>query len=162
LVFDTTHLDDVHTEMSGRFLAGEGAPYREVLAVVEQYQKAFDAHDYDALRDALDDGFVLCDHRPMGLGEIAGADAYVASVRALHQLAPIGTAQVVATLAFDQHGLLALSRVRGALADGGQFEKDFLGLFHVQGGRLRGYEFFDLTEEPAARSRFAALRDQSS
>jgi hypothetical protein len=157
---DTTVDEDPH--VYERFLAGDDVPCADMFAVVRAYQAAFDAHDYDALRATIADEFVLHDHRPAELGEIVGGDTYVASVRALHRLAPVGTAELAVALAFDSHGCLGVCRVRGNLAEGGEFEKEFLGLFHVRDGRLHRYEFFDTADAAGALTRFEELRAESS
>ena len=90
-------------------------------------ERAMSDHDLDRLRAALPDDFVLNDHRRTGLGQL-GSDDYIASLAALFEQAPDVIIEPLYTVAVEEHGNLAVVRMFGTLADGGEFESVICGL----------------------------------
>jgi class 3 adenylate cyclase/tetratricopeptide (TPR) repeat protein/ketosteroid isomerase-like protein len=114
--------------------------------------------DLVRFRTALPDDFFFHDHRRTGLGRLDGADAYVASVAALHELAP--DAVVGASLyhlADDPHGTLSIAHSFGTLANGGAFESVYVMISLYGPDGLAGVELFELDDLELARARFAEL-----
>jgi hypothetical protein len=61
-------------------------------------------------------------------------------------------------LAVEPHGCLLLGYSGGTLAEGGEFEQEFLSLWRFLDGRVAGLEMFEPEDLERARARFEALR----
>jgi ketosteroid isomerase-like protein len=137
-----------------------------VAAMVAPFGEILDAsneHDLARYRAALADDLVVEDHRRAGMGRIEGADAYLASVRALGKLSPDTQAELGWTwLAVGRHGALTVVRRSGSVFDGGgAYESDYLYLGLVASGRMTRIELFEMDAQGAALARFEALRPEA-
>jgi class 3 adenylate cyclase/ketosteroid isomerase-like protein len=159
LNFDSDDRRTAFDEALRRFRDTEGAPYVGTLDALARYGEAFGGRDLVRLRAAITEDFVLHDHRPNGLGGIEGADAYVASVSALHDLAPHVAAETTALMVVDHHGRVGRTRMRGEDVGGGAFESEYYGTFLVRDGKVARYELFDTAS--AALARFDELRPRA-
>jgi class 3 adenylate cyclase len=120
---------------------------------------AFNARDRAAIRVAFASDLVVEDHRRTGMGRMECADAYVASLAALWELA--ATVQVEFGRfwpAVGRHGALTTVRRAGMVAGGGAFESEDLYLFLVERGCVTHVEMFELEDLDRALERFDALR----
>ena len=132
---------------------------RQVAEPIGALMEAFNEHDAGQFRALLADDLVVEDHRLAGLGRIDGADAYVASIVALLELAPDTRGEMgLLWPAFDRHGAITVLRRGGQLRDGGEFESIYLYLLLVARGRIHHAEMFELEHLDAALARFEALR----
>src|SRR2546425_5612636 len=86
IVFDPADRRAAAAELLDRFARSEEA--RWIPAAVFELARAVNDRDLDRIRATLDDDFVLDDRRRTGLGRLEGADAYIASFRALFAEAP--------------------------------------------------------------------------
>jgi hypothetical protein len=115
--------------------------------------------DLVRLRAALPDDFFFHDHRRTGLGRLDGADAYVASVAALRELAPDAMVGLpLYHLADEPHGTLSIGHSFGTLADGGAYESVYVMIMVYQPEGIAGAELFELEALEQAKARFAELR----
>ena len=135
---EVLHVDEVDGE--GRLLRSlmfdpddRAAAFREIghrylgitrPSALPRHEALRDAgRDLARFRTALPDDFFFHDHRRTGLGRLDSADAYLASVAALHELAPDAVVgQPLYHLADEPHGMLSIAHSFGTLADGGPFE----------------------------------------
>ncbi len=135
-----------------------------VLAPMGEFMDAFNEQDADRLRAQFADDIVVDDHRLAGMGRIDGADAYMASIVALWELAPITRAEYGWEWpAFDHYGAITVLSRTGTVPDGGgEFESENLSLVIVTDGRITRAELFELGALDEALARFAALRPRES
>ena len=154
LMFDADDRAGACRELSRRYL-GITRP-----SALPRYEALRDAgRDLAHLRTALPDDFFFHDHRRTGLGRLDGADAYVASVAALHELAPVAmVGQPLYHLADEPHGVLSISHSFGTLVDGGTFESVYVMIMLYGPDGMAGVELFELDQLDAARARFEELR----
>jgi len=109
------------------------------------------------------DDLVYADHRRTGLGHLEGPDAFVDSLLALWDLAPLTRVEAGWFWpAYGRHGAVTVVRRSGTLPDGGAFESEYLELFVQAGGRATHLELFELDDLDAALARFEALRAVSA
>jgi hypothetical protein len=142
-------------EMLDRYCRGEAVGHMPGSQIA--FLRAMQAHDLAAMRAALDDDLVFIDHRRTGLGEVAGADAYIASFEALLEQSDDCTADVLYHVAVAEHGSLSVGRMFGTLRNGGPFESVFARINRYEGGRNVGTEIFELDDLERAKARFAEL-----
>jgi ketosteroid isomerase-like protein len=145
-------------ELNHRYL---GITRPSALARLEALRAA--GRDLARLRAAFPDDFFFHDHRRTGLGRLDGAEAYAASVGALHELAPDATVgQPLHYLADEPHGTLSIAHSFGTLADGGAFESVYVMIQLYGPAGLAGVELFELDDLAAAKARFTELRAASA
>jgi hypothetical protein len=154
LMFDADDRAAAGRELNHRYL-GITRP-----SALPRYEAFGDAgRDRARLRVALPDDFFFHDHRRTGLGLLEGADAYVASVAALYELAPDATVgQPLYHLADEPQGTLSIAHSFGTLASGGAFESVYVMIMLYGSGGMVGAELFELEDLEAAKTRFEELR----
>ena len=152
--FDAGDRADAFRELAGRHLALTRP------SAIPQLEARRDAgRDLTRLRAVLPDDFFFHDHRRTGLGRIDGANAYLRSVAALHELAPDAiVGQTLHFLADEPHGTLSIAHSFGTLADGGAFESVYAMIMLYGPDGMTGVELFEIDDLEAAKSRFAELR----
>jgi len=157
VVFDWDAVDAAFAELDARYAAGEAALYPRVSATMQAFTRAFAARDWDALGALFDAGLVVHDHRRLGWETLRGPGAYLATLRALVELAPD------ARLRLDHvrgtaHGLLWVASWIGT-REGGPFETPWITVSeHDVLGRVVRFDQYDVEQLGAALARFAALR----
>jgi len=154
-------LDDpraAQREAWARWMAIDPTVAEPVTAVSETID-SFNAMDRGRFARECTDDFVVEDHWHAGMGRLEGAEAYVASVEALWQLAPDSRLELGwHWLVVDRRGGVVTCRRTGLLADGGAYESDYLVLFIVEHGRASRFEMFEIDAAGAALARFEELR----
>jgi len=129
------------------------------VALVADLGDAWSARDRARIRALCTEDLAYDDRRRTGIGQLAGADAFVASLDALWQLAPATEIEWGRSwLACARHGGITVVRRFGTLPDGGPFESEHLELFVHADGRATHLELFDLDDLDRALARFAELR----
>ena|GEM_PF-2009695 len=128
-------------------------------SAIPQLEARQDAgRDLVRLRAVLPDDFFFHDHRRTGLGRLEGAEAYVRSVAALHELSPDAMVGVpLHFLADEPHGTLSIAHSFGTLADGGAFESVYAMIMLYGPDGMTCVELFELDDLEAAKARFAQL-----
>ncbi len=121
-----------------------------------EFFRALRDRDLEGIRRELPENFVFIDRRRIGAGRLEGLDAYIAWQAALYEQSPDAFTETLYYPAADKHALLAVVRMFGTLASGGEFESVFALL-----GTLGGLELFDLEDLELARARFEELRPDS-
>jgi len=152
LAFDPADRSQASAEMFERYARGEGASSLSSAAL--EGIRAMNARDLERLRASLPSDFVLSDHRRTGLGRIEGPDAFIRSLAALFEGSRESTVETLYTLETQPHGELAMARMLGTIANGGEFESAYLRIITRDGSM----EFFEPEDLELARSRFEELR----
>jgi hypothetical protein len=154
--FDLEDRNAAFAEADARFVAGEGAAVGG-QAPVQALSVAILRYDWEALRACLADDLVVEDHRTLGLSTLR-RDDWIASLRALTELAPDWGAEAVRILAWNRHGRVGVGRMSGTMPDGGgPFEALLVTVFVTDGDRIQHFELFDAAEFDRALTRFAEL-----
>jgi hypothetical protein len=158
-------LDDARAaqrEAWARWAAIDPASAAVTAAIGEQVD-AFNAHDPARYRAVLADDLVVEDRRRAGMGRIDDADAYVASLVALWDLAPVTRVEAGWHWpAFEAHGAITDVRRVGTLPEGGDFESEHLHLCTLAGDLVTRIELFEVDDLDAALARLEELRPESS
>ncbi len=123
-----------------------------------ELERAIADHDLARCRAAVPDDFVFDDHRFPGAGRLESTDAFVAFMAAAFEQSSDVIVEMLYTVAREEHGELAVVRMYGTLADGGEFETVSVRLARLEDGRLVGVELFELDDLDRARARFEELR----
>jgi class 3 adenylate cyclase/tetratricopeptide (TPR) repeat protein len=156
IIFDPDARRAASAEMLERYARSD--EMRDVPPEMFRAWRALNAHDLDGLRAALPRDYVYEDHRRTGVGRLESAEAYLASIAPMFELAPDAILENLYTIATERHGTLAMTHSFGTLAGGGEFESVYVVLTRHEGGRLVGLEMFEPEDLPVARARFEALR----
>jgi ketosteroid isomerase-like protein len=122
--------------------------------------RAFEQYDWEGMRRELAPEMVFDDHRTLGLGKL-DRDQWVASLRALADLGRDLAAEMPRVLAWNRHGLVAVTRTFGTVPDGGPFENVFVSTVLTDGDCIQRYEVFDVADADRALARFAELSGEN-
>ncbi len=154
--FDPDDLDAAFAELDGRFIAGEGAPYAEILRIGTAQRDALRTGDMRSYRSLIDDDVVLVDHRHASLGELHGAEAVLEALGAfpiVRDLRP----RAVAYHALTSDRILVEIAATGTSEHGGSVEVTHLRIQEIRNGRVSRIELFPLDALDAAVARFGEL-----
>ena len=154
--FDPDDRCAASTELVERYARTDAA--RMPVSAIEVL-RALNDHDLHRARAALPDDYVFHDHRRTGLGRLASADEYIASVAAMLELTPDGRTEDLYQIAAEKHGRLSVARTFGTNTEGGEFESLYVRLSLYRGDRLAETELFELEDLDAARARFEELAE---
>jgi hypothetical protein len=111
------------------------------------------------MRAALADDVVVDDRRRAGQGVVEGADAYLATVVVLWDLAPdIQFNTAPGMLVVERHGSVGAGRGLGTFPEGGAFDNYMVHLSIVVAGRITRLELFELEDLSLALARLEELR----
>ena len=155
VLFDPADRIAASTELFERYAAsGADGVSQRALEVA----RAWNDHDLRRMRALLPDDFYLDDRRRTGVGRIEGADAYVASLAAMHELSPDLRLDVLYYVTVAAHGRVYVARWSGTNLEGGEFDAVYVCLGLARGEQLVGLEIFELDDFDVALARFEALR----
>jgi tetratricopeptide (TPR) repeat protein/ketosteroid isomerase-like protein len=154
--FDPDHLDDAFDELDARYAAGEAAPWRAEWAIVTSFILAANRRDWDRLKLSATDDCTYVDHRSTGLGTL-DCDQYVASLRALVELAPDVRVQISAVHGLSRDGIVYNLHYWGRNTAGGVFESGGSGFALFRAGQYSRIERFPFDDPQAAIDRFEQL-----
>jgi ketosteroid isomerase-like protein len=154
--FDVEDRRAAFAEAHARFVAGEAAAVGGQAPFLA-LGRAFARHDWEAFRVCLAADAVVCDRRtPAVLGTI-DRDQWVASLRALAELAPDVAGERIRIVTWNHRGCVDVFRQLGTMRDGGPFETVVARVFVTDGEHIQRYEMFDGGDTEAALARFAEL-----
>jgi hypothetical protein len=123
--------------------------------------RAWNDHDLERMRALLPEGFYLDDRRRTGVGRLAGADAYLASLAAVWELSRDLRIEMLHIIGTAEHGTLYVCRWFGTNAEGGDFDAVYVCIGLLRGEEPAGMEIFELDDLDVARARFESLgRDE--
>jgi len=107
VIFDGDQRALAQAELFERWVAS-GADATPPAAI--EVARALNAHDLGRLQAALPADFLVDDHRRPGIGHVAGADAWLASVAALYELRADFRMDDLYQAAVAPHGRVAVGR----------------------------------------------------
>jgi len=139
-------------------LGADGMPEAQI-----ELLRGMAARDPARIQAALPDAYFVDDHRRLGFGRVE-RDGYVASFTALNEVTREVRIDELYQVAVSASARLAVSRMSGVNAEGGEFETFAVWLSRTENGQLANSEYFDLEDLDAARVRFegparSAVRD---
>jgi hypothetical protein len=157
VAFDPDDLHAAYVELDERYAAGEAAPHAAGWERNQRFWRALAARDWEKLAATFAPGFVLEDHRPLGLLASLSADDYVASVRALLDLRPDATLRLAHVLAIDDRRVLSVGRWAGGEPEG-TFEIPVVNAVEFGPDGVRRWHFYNLDQLDEARTCYDRLR----
>jgi hypothetical protein len=158
VLFDPDARAAASAELFERY-AATGADGMPAFAI--EFLRAMSARDLVRARATLPDDFAFDDHRRTGVGRLASADAYIASVAALHELSPDVRIDSLYRVAGAVHGLVDVARMSGTNSEKGEFESVFARIRLFEGERAIGAELFELEDLDVALARFEELGESA-
>ena len=157
--FDPDDIDYAFDVLDERFIAGEGAPFADVLRAVHEPLRTHRERDWERHRPMYTDDLEVVDHRPAAWGSISGIDAWLAHVAAGIEVMPDLSLRVVTLRAVGAHGVIRQVLGTGTNSEGGQIEMSFYSVVICQDGKIARIENYPLDRLDDARVRFSELRD---
>ena len=124
-VFERDDVDRALDDLDARYLAGQGAPYAEMIRAVVASNRAYNARDWDAFRACYAPGVVALDHRPAGWGALEGVDAQMATLQGLIAMVPDVHMTMNTIHDLSEQAILYSARVVGEEIGGGHIELAF-------------------------------------
>lgn len=161
VLFEPSDLDAAHAELEARWQAEcEAAPGCHAGRLDSSAAAALAARDWDSLAGFFAPTLVARDHRLVGWGELHGPQAFVATMRAMVDLAPDARSRAV-HVRDSKRGSLAEVQWMGT-HDGGDFESSFLWVVEFDpDGLAQQLDFYDLRHFDKARARFAEIHEDA-
>lgn len=156
IVFEADDLDIAFAELDAAFRTGEAAQFASAVSVGDAFAAAFAAADWDRFHELLAPDIRTVEHRQVGW-EARDRDSYVASTRALREMADKFVARNLAVPRVSAAGGVTLWEFRGTYGDAGQFERGFATVLLVRDGLVQVLELFATEELDAAIARFDEL-----
>jgi DNA-binding SARP family transcriptional activator len=150
IALDLDDVDAAYEELDARYLAGEAAPYRNVVQHVMDAVGELNRHEPGPMLGRL--GYADRRRVPFGSGEDYGR-----AIEQLWTLAPDARYWMKAVHALDAHGLVSTLAIEGTDAHGNELQWGRTFLFLSHGSRVEVYEE---DEVDAALTRFEELRPQ--
>lgn len=154
--FDPEDEEAAFGELDRQFRAGLTGAARDAIATGDALQTSLDARDWSAFETLLAPDLVVLDHRGLGF-QRRSRDDYVASTRALLDLAPDLKARNLCQPRATAAGAVALWDFSGTYGDGTPFERPFVILSLMRDGVLTNVETFAPEDLGSAVARFDAL-----
>ncbi|OBH88839.1 BTAD domain-containing putative transcriptional regulator [Mycobacterium sp. E2733] len=151
IALDLDDIDAAIAELDARYLAGEAAPYRNVVQPVMDAVGELNRHEPGPMLKRL--GYADRRRVPFGSGEDYGR-----AIEQLWTLAPDARYWMKAIHALDAHGLVSTLVIEGTDAHGNELQWGRTFLFLSHGSRVEVYEE---DEVDAALTRFEELRPQT-
>ncbi len=150
--FEADDLDAAYAELDARYAEGEAAGQRSFGAS----GRAVASRDWEALAAALAPELVAIDHRRLGWETMHGPAAYIASLRALVELAPDSRLRIAHDRSSERARLTVATWL--GTREGGDFELPRVVVAELdRAGRISRYDFYDPEQMDEARARFAEL-----
>jgi ketosteroid isomerase-like protein len=156
VAFDVADLEAAYAELDERYVAGEAASYARTWESSRSIVQAIDARDWEQLAAVFAPGFVLKDHRPLGLLNSLSRDEWVASVRALLDLRPDAHFRIHHVLALDDRRWLTIQAWEGDEAEG-EFEIGAACVMSCGAEGIEQWQAYNLDQLDAAWAQFDAL-----
>jgi class 3 adenylate cyclase/ketosteroid isomerase-like protein len=155
VAFGLDDLDAAYDELLTRY-ASQAAEHPLIASAQHHYARALATRDWDRLASLFASGFVMQDHRVLGMGTMRSGDEWVASQRSLIELRP-DARMWLEHLTLNGRAAFMIGRWIGAEMDG-NFEIPFVSA-HAVGtdGRFDRWDIYDVDQLDAARARFAEL-----
>jgi hypothetical protein len=115
-------LDAAYDELDARYLAGEGAPYKETLGVLFEYIRIMNADDRDAFAQGWGASTVTVDHRPASWAPSQGVEDTLAGPFGLRAEVTEFATRVSEIHRVSDRMMAYTNVTTGVTADGGDIE----------------------------------------
>ncbi len=156
--------DPVLAILAAQYAELGGRPPAPVLGelpterVWSEFKRWFDAHDIDRLCALYDPGWILTDHRRLGMDVARGVDAARALWASVFEGSPDVRVDIDEVVAADGRVIIVRGTYRGTanIADG-KFEVPFAVVTVVEGGRLSSTDIFEPDDRQAMITRYVEL-----
>jgi class 3 adenylate cyclase/tetratricopeptide (TPR) repeat protein len=148
VIFEPDNLDPAVDEMTERFLAGEGAEFRDIIELVVAVR---DVADTEEARALLTDDFAFVDHRPLSFAD-TDADGYVRILASTDSV--VGQSRTFSRQPLAIGDAAILNDI--SISSGGG-DWDLLMLHVRRGDRLCRVEVFEADDVDHALARFHEL-----
>ena len=113
--------------------------------------------DWTGLLATVDPALVVRDHRPVGIGTVTGASAYVDTIRQGIDLIPDAVWRMKDLLAFDEAGRLALELQVVGTIDGGDIEMASLVIATANdSGLTSAFDIYAVDQREAVLAQFGS------
>ncbi|MFI5315625.1 MAG: nuclear transport factor 2 family protein [Myxococcota bacterium] len=157
VVFDAEDVDGAYAELDRRYVAGEGAPWAELIAHQRALAQAAVTHDEAALERLLPADFTAFNRQRFGgTGERTSRERFIAFSRALADLDVRGNFRLDHLLRISATAAVAAMTWHGT-RDGGAFEVLQCVVCTHDGHRLHSWEILDLDQLDQAYARYDEL-----
>ena len=153
VLFDPDDIDAANPELDARFMAGEGAPYASIWAMVIQTYAAFNRHELSTTTP----DWVNIDHR-LGVG--SGTGEMNTYVSAMWEVVPDVSTRIEAVHRLSSLGAVFTHTERGTSQDGFAAEWREVALLSFNGDAINRCELFDERDLSVAVGRFDELDRQ--
>jgi class 3 adenylate cyclase len=142
IVFATDDLDDAIAELDRRYVEGEGAPYAEMLTLMAESNRAFNARDIEALASTYAAAIDQVDSLTAGWGSMSGRDDMLALATDEQVLADDAHAIIECIHAVSVDAAVVTTRVTGTTPDGRPIERSAVLVEHRAGSAFDRVETF--------------------
>jgi len=157
VVFDLDDLDAAHAELDRRYVAGEGAPWAELIEHQRALTRAAGSADQAELGRLLPADFSVVNHQRFGgTGERRNKDQYIDNIRALDDLGVRGSLRLDHLPRISATAALAATTWYGT-RDDGEFETSQCVVCAHDGRRFHSWEIFDPDQFDRALARYEEL-----
>jgi len=165
VVFDLDDLEAAYAELDRRYVAGEGAPWAELIAQQRVVGRAFGAGNLAALTRLLPDDFTLVNHQRFGgTGERRARAQVIANAHVMADLNLRGDVRLDHLPRISAAAAVAATTWYGT-RDGGAFETSQCVVCTHDGRQFHSWEIYDPDQLDRALARYeelSTLRETSS
>jgi class 3 adenylate cyclase/tetratricopeptide (TPR) repeat protein len=155
VVFSVDDVDAAVAELERRYAEGEGAPFAEMLELIAESTRAFNTHDWNALRATYSASISQVDNSNGGWASSEGRNDMFALAADNATDNSNGYAMVQVIHACTAHAAVATALVTGSVAEGGAVERSTHLVYHRHGAAFDRLELF---EEDDLEGALAAYR----
>jgi ketosteroid isomerase-like protein/tetratricopeptide (TPR) repeat protein len=162
VVFDADDGDAAYAELDQRYVAGEGAPWAELIDHQRALTRAAGSADRAALARLLPADFTVVNYQRFGgTGDRRNKDEYVENIRALDDLGVRGELRLDHLPHISATAAVAATTWYGT-RKGGEFETSQCVVCTHDGQRFHSWEIFDPDQLDAALARYEELTVDST
>ncbi|HTL84705.1 MAG TPA: nuclear transport factor 2 family protein [Acidimicrobiia bacterium] len=155
VAFNEDDLDGAFAELDGRYVADEGAPYRNVVETINDYCDAAANGDWERVAARLSDDFTATN--TINTGPSASRDQWLTWLcTERDELGVVGRVRMEHFPRLSENAAVALATFSGT-RDGGTFSDRMVVVFTLDGDRLRSTEAYDPEDLDLALARYEEL-----
>ena len=140
--YEVDRLDDATAELDAKYYAGLTPAQQSALEVLVRYALASDRFDMGGMADTLAEDVVQIDHRPVGLPDLVGKDAILASVGEIHSLVAGHAIRGVSVAMVGDDRIVARLAVDGASSAGTPVDFERVTVTRVSDGKITRFEHY--------------------
>ena len=157
VMLDVEDLEAAYAELEDRWVAGEGAPYADLVVGLRAFKMASEARDWDAVGRLLPDDFTLRSHRRIvGIPSTVDRSQYLATRGTLEDLELHGRMRIDHVMRIGPKAAADVMTWYGTLG-GGEFEDQFVRVYDHDGRQGHHVEIYDVDQLDTALARYHEL-----